>query len=129
VRSASITSMIRHYVARRAQVTEGHPHNAAERLRLHGHCWAGLDRKSSAALDWTASPVTINLNHHVLSRSGRACPDRTRTIPCKVRAVTLQGPMIRDVRGMVTVAQGMSDQVHAGRCHKFASWQRRPPKP
>jgi hypothetical protein len=25
---ASITSMIRHYVARRAQVTEGHPHNA-----------------------------------------------------------------------------------------------------
>jgi hypothetical protein len=28
VRSASITSMIRHYVARRAQVTEGHPHNA-----------------------------------------------------------------------------------------------------
>jgi hypothetical protein len=28
VRSASITSIIRHYVARRAQVTEGHPHNA-----------------------------------------------------------------------------------------------------
>ncbi len=27
---ASITCMIRHYVARRAQVTEGHPHNAAE---------------------------------------------------------------------------------------------------
>src|SRR5207247_1845141 len=26
--SASITSMIRHYVARRAQVAEGHPHNA-----------------------------------------------------------------------------------------------------
>jgi len=25
---ASITCMIRHYVARRAQVTEGHPHNA-----------------------------------------------------------------------------------------------------
>lgn len=25
---ASITRMIRHYVARRAQVTEGHPHNA-----------------------------------------------------------------------------------------------------
>jgi hypothetical protein len=38
---ASITRMIRHYVARRAQVTEGHPHNAessvfpasAERMR------------------------------------------------------------------------------------------------
>jgi hypothetical protein len=30
-RSASITSMIRHYVARRAEVTEGHPHNAAYR--------------------------------------------------------------------------------------------------
>ena len=28
-RCASITCMIRHYVARRAQVTEGHPHNAA----------------------------------------------------------------------------------------------------
>jgi hypothetical protein len=28
---ASITCMIRHYVARRAQVTEGHPHNADER--------------------------------------------------------------------------------------------------
>jgi hypothetical protein len=27
-RFASITCMIRHYVARRAQVTEGHPHNA-----------------------------------------------------------------------------------------------------
>jgi hypothetical protein len=27
-RCASITCMIRHYVARRAQVTEGHPHNA-----------------------------------------------------------------------------------------------------
>jgi hypothetical protein len=25
---APITCMIRHYVARRAQVTEGHPHNA-----------------------------------------------------------------------------------------------------
>ena len=31
VRSASITSMIRHYVARKAKVTEDHPHNAAER--------------------------------------------------------------------------------------------------
>jgi hypothetical protein len=29
---SSITFMIRHYVARRAQVTEGHPHNADERL-------------------------------------------------------------------------------------------------
>jgi len=29
VRSASITYMIRHYVARRAGVTEGHPYNAA----------------------------------------------------------------------------------------------------
>jgi hypothetical protein len=27
-RCASITCMIRHYVARRAKVTEGHPHNA-----------------------------------------------------------------------------------------------------
>ena len=28
---ASITRMIRHYVARRAQVSEAHPHNAADR--------------------------------------------------------------------------------------------------
>jgi hypothetical protein len=45
---ASITRMIRHYVARRAQVTEGHPHNAADRagplvqsaahLRATGDC-------------------------------------------------------------------------------------------
>jgi hypothetical protein len=28
---ASITCMIRHYVARRAQVSEAHPHNAADR--------------------------------------------------------------------------------------------------
>jgi len=28
---SSITCMIRHYVARRPQVTEGHPHNAAGR--------------------------------------------------------------------------------------------------
>ena len=28
---ASITCMIRHYVARRAKVTEGHPDNADER--------------------------------------------------------------------------------------------------
>ena len=31
MRSASITHMIRHYVARRGKVTEGHPHNAAYR--------------------------------------------------------------------------------------------------
>ena len=29
---ASITCMIRHYVARRAQVIEDHPHNAADRM-------------------------------------------------------------------------------------------------
>jgi len=33
-RCASITRMIRHYVARRAQVTEGHPHIAAERAHV-----------------------------------------------------------------------------------------------
>ena len=31
---ASITYMIRHYVARRAQVTEGHPHNAESSMLL-----------------------------------------------------------------------------------------------
>ena len=33
---ASITCMIRHYVARRAQVTEGHPHNAGLRAFTWG---------------------------------------------------------------------------------------------
>ena len=31
---ASITCMIRHYVARRAQVIEDHPHNAAIRAQM-----------------------------------------------------------------------------------------------
>jgi hypothetical protein len=34
-RCASITCMIRHYVARRAQVTEGHPHNAENSALLY----------------------------------------------------------------------------------------------
>jgi hypothetical protein len=34
---ASITSMIRHYLARRAQVTEGHPHNVYERMSTRSH--------------------------------------------------------------------------------------------
>jgi hypothetical protein len=32
---ASITCMIRHYVARRAKVIEDHPHNAADRALAH----------------------------------------------------------------------------------------------
>jgi hypothetical protein len=32
-RCASITCMIRHYVARRAQVSEAHPYNAAKSAR------------------------------------------------------------------------------------------------
>ena len=51
--NASITSMIRHYVARRAQVTEGHPHNAANGVPLlpvegdvAGHGSRGRSRKT-----------------------------------------------------------------------------------
>jgi hypothetical protein len=33
---ASITCMIRHYVARRAKVIEDHPHNADERVPYGG---------------------------------------------------------------------------------------------
>jgi hypothetical protein len=40
-RCASITSMIRHYVARRAQVTEGHPHNAEMSALVNGQDWPG----------------------------------------------------------------------------------------
>jgi hypothetical protein len=44
-----------------------------------------------------------------------ACPDRARAIPFTVRAVTGQIPMIRNMRGMVTAAQGMNDGIQAGR--------------
>jgi hypothetical protein len=42
------------------------------------------------------------------------CPDRTRAIPCKVRAVTEQASVIWNIRGLVTATQGMSDRVHSG---------------
>jgi hypothetical protein len=43
-----------------------------------------------------------------------ACPDRTRAIPCNVRAGHGAAPMTRNIRGVITATRGMSDQVHAG---------------
>ena len=37
--------------------------------------------------------------------------------------------MIRNIRGMILAAEGMSDRVQAGRLHKFARSRRRPPEP
>ena len=54
-----------------------------------------------------------------------ACPDRTRAIPYTVRAVSA----IRNMRGMTLAARRMSDRVRAGRSHKFARSQTRPPEP
>jgi hypothetical protein len=57
-RCASITCMIRHYVARRAQVTEGHPHNADERalssefMPAIPQCGDGSTSIESMILDW-----------------------------------------------------------------------------
>jgi hypothetical protein len=35
-----------------------------------------------------------------------ACPDRTRAIPCTVRAVTAEVSMIRNLRGMIWPSEG-----------------------
>ena len=37
--------------------------------------------------------------------------------------------MIRNIRGMILATWEMSDRVQAGRVHKFARSQRRPPEP
>jgi len=49
-----------------------------------------------------------------------ARPDRTRAIPCKVRAVTADVSVIRNMRGMIPAAGELSDRVRAGRVLKFA---------
>jgi hypothetical protein len=37
--------------------------------------------------------------------------------------------MIRNMRGMICTVSGTSNRTHAGRRHKFARLQRRPPEP
>jgi len=58
-----------------------------------------------------------------------AYPDRTRAIPCKVRAVAAELSMIRNMRGMVSAAEAMSDRVQAGRVYKFARSESPPAEP
>ena len=59
---ASITCMIRHYVARRAQVTEGHPHNAASRVMR-----PGSPRQSSSC---GSRPATLSATRSPCSSPG-----------------------------------------------------------
>ena len=47
--SASITCMIRHYVARRAKVIFDHPHNAADRVMA--------DRSAGQQVEWKSPPT------------------------------------------------------------------------
>ena len=66
---ASITCMIRHYVARRAQVTEGHPHNARDSRSGRLDCtWLMRSR-----CRWVLSVVDDqqSLRAHVRSRRPR----------------------------------------------------------
>ena len=58
-----------------------------------------------------------------------AYPDRTRAIPCKVRAVAAEVSMIRNMRGMVSAAGEISDRVQAGKMHKFERCGLPPPEP
>jgi hypothetical protein len=62
---ASITCMIRHYVARRAQVSEAHPHNADERtsvcsLRLYDiRCLALVCNPLAGTGSWVTVTHTV----------------------------------------------------------------------
>jgi hypothetical protein len=46
-----------------------------------------------------------------------------------VRAGTAEVFMIRNMRGMVSVAEDMCDQIEAGGAHKFAGSDDRTPEP
>jgi hypothetical protein len=87
VRSASITYMIRHYVARRAQVTEGHPHNAADRVESGSSAAAQLYKdltvpRGQAAVANAASQAQAcgEARHEEQSLSPRA-PERIPAVP------------------------------------------------
>ena len=58
-----------------------------------------------------------------------ACPDRTRAIPCRVRAVTAEVSMIRNMHGMASATGEIGDRVQAGRMHKFERCGLPPPEP
>ena len=58
-----------------------------------------------------------------------ACPDRTRAIPCKVRAVAAEVYMIRNMHGMISAAVELSDRVQASSVHKFERCGLPPPEP
>ena len=73
---ASITRMIRHYVARRAQVTEGHPHNAAYSARVGRNATHLIVRCTSRIL--ARRPVTCGCRSHGPFRGLELGPTRTQ---------------------------------------------------
>jgi hypothetical protein len=63
------------------------------------HRWKGPSQRTrEVVLDPGASTDTPDRNQ---GQAG-ACPDRTRAIPCKVRADTAEVFIIRNMRGMVS---------------------------
>ena len=79
-----------------------------------GTCWHDVHAKSRLTLE----PLRT-LRSETKGQAG-ACPDRTRTTACNMRAVTAEITMIRNMRGMVSVTGEASDRVQAGRADKFA---------
>ena len=85
---ASITCMIRHYVARRAQVTEGHPHSAADRVGLRclvldtvlgAGNMSGPDAEMRPRAGWVRPPASKELTAHVTTaRFGYGAPENNR---------------------------------------------------
>jgi hypothetical protein len=76
-------------------------------------CLANVHAKSRLILE----PLRA-LRPEIKGQAG-ACPDRTRAIPCKPRAVT----MIRNIRGMNPFTSGTSGRVYAGRSCNSLDWR------
>ena len=89
--------------------------------------WPGMSTDATRPREVTTLDPGASLRPLRSEDKGQAgaCPDRTRAIPYTVRAVSA----IRNMRGMTLAARRMSDRVRAGRSHKFARSQTRPPEP
>jgi hypothetical protein len=62
----------------------------------------------------TAEPL-YRLRSDAKGQAG-ACPDRTRVIPCKVRALTAEGSMIRNMRGMISADRKRAIECKQAEC-------------
>jgi hypothetical protein len=88
-----------------------------------GKAPANVHAKSRLTLETTADTPVRDQG------PGGACPDRTRAIPCKVRAVTAEISMTRNMRGMMLATGEMSDRIQAGIVRKFERCGLPPPEP